>query len=100
LLLAVLAAVAAVFIALQGGWLERFAHRWRRVAAVDAVHHNLALLRYRRHEWLGLVFGSFAFQAISIGVIFQLFVAVSSSTPSRCGLIAAAVGLAAALPFR
>ena len=99
-LLAVLAAVAAVFFALEGGWLERFAHRWRRVAAVDAIHHNLALLRYRRREWLGLAVGSFAFQAISIGVIFLLFIAVSSSaTPSQCALIAAAVGLAAALPI-
>jgi PAS domain S-box-containing protein len=98
-LLVLLAAGAAAFIALQGGWLERFAHRWRRVSAVDAIHHNLALMRHRPREWLGLVMGSFVFQAISIGAIFVLFGAVSNASPSKCALIAAAVGLAAMLPI-
>jgi PAS domain S-box-containing protein len=99
LAVAVIAGIATL-IALEGGWLEGLAERWRRVPGVDALRHNLGLLRNRRGGWLGLVIGSFAFQLVSIGVIFLLFGALSvNATPSQCALIAAVVGLAAALPI-
>jgi uncharacterized protein (TIRG00374 family) len=87
-------------IALQGGWLQRLAHRWRGIPALDAVQYNIGLLRSRQGEWLGLIAGSFAFQLVSIGVIFLLLNGLgANATPSQCALIAAAVGVAAALPI-
>jgi uncharacterized protein (TIRG00374 family) len=88
------------FIALQRGWLQRLAHRWQGIPALNSVHHNIGLLRSRQGEWLGLIAGSFAFQLVSIGVIFLLLNGLgANATPSQCALIAAAVGVAAALPI-
>lgn len=80
--------------------MERFASRWRRLPTLDALQYNIDLLRGRRGEWLGLIVGSFSFQLVSIGAIFLLFSAVATNaTPSQCALIAAAIGVAAALPI-
>lgn len=91
---------ATVFVAFKRGWLRGVIRRGHRVSAADAVLHSIGLLRNQRDNWLALIALSFAFQMISIGVVFALFRDITPDvTLAHCALITAMVGIAAAAPI-
>jgi dihydroflavonol-4-reductase len=97
---AALALTTIAVLALRSDWTRRITLRWHSVPAVRTLHHNLGLLQTHPREWSGLILGSFAFQLLSIGIIFVLFGALgTNATPAQCAVIAAMVGLAASLPI-
>jgi PAS domain S-box-containing protein len=97
---AALALSTIAVLALRSDWIRRTSLRWHSVPAVRALHHNLGLLQTHPREWSGLILGSFAFQLLSIGILFVLFGALgTNATPAQCAVIAAMVGLAASLPI-
>lgn len=102
LMVAGLGALAAMFVlfAIRHGWVDRLAHRWRHLYAVEAFLHSIDLLRRHPDHWLPLIAISFAFQIVSIGVIFVLYHDINATiTIPQCALIAAMVGLSAIMPI-
>ncbi|MET0985548.1 MAG: lysylphosphatidylglycerol synthase domain-containing protein [Steroidobacteraceae bacterium] len=89
-----------VLFAIRHGWVDRLAHRWRHLYAVDAFLHSVDLLRRHPDHWPPLIGLSFAFQIVSIGVIFVLYHDINATiTIPQCALIAAMVGLSAIMPI-
>ena len=90
----------AVLGALFAGWLRGLVERFTHLKAVDALLHNAGRLARARRGWIEQVVISFAFQAISIGIVYWLFSITGESVGFwECALITAAVGLAAFLPL-
>jgi uncharacterized protein (TIRG00374 family) len=89
-----------IVIALERGWFRRGTAKWQRLRVVDAIHHNIGLLRHRGREWMSIFSASLLFQCISIGVVFTLFsVLGSQATFAQCALITAVVGVSTLIPF-
>jgi uncharacterized membrane protein YbhN (UPF0104 family) len=100
ILLAFTGAGALAVLLLERGWLYGLSERWQKLRAVNAIHHDLGLLRDHHREWLALFAGSVLFQANSIGIVFLLFTAADTDASlAHAALITAAVGFAAAVPI-
>jgi PAS domain S-box-containing protein len=73
---------------------------WEGSAVLNRIRHAMGLLHNRTGQWSALLAASIAFQAISIAIIFALFAGLDANVgPAECALIAAMVGVAAALPL-
>lgn len=91
--LALLAAVAA-------GGLSRLSSRALESGKLQALAHNLELLRNAGGRWIPLLSISLLFQAIAVLYIYALFQSLGSPVSvASCALIAAVAGLASILPL-
>lgn len=86
--------------ALYAGWFRGLTERLKHLKAVDAILHNLGRLATARRGWVEQALMSFFFQAISIGIVYWLFMHTGEPLGYwECALITAAAGLAAFLPL-
>src|SRR5690606_6034156 len=94
------ATAVLLLYAVRRGWLKPLTNRLRHLAVFDAVDHNFNRLARARGEWAYLIALSFAFQCVSILIVYWLFQQAGQSVPlAHCALITAAAGVVAVLPL-
>lgn len=99
-LLIVMVAALLATLAARSAVVRQWLQARRQSVVLDAVLKSLSHLRGRADHWLMLTALSFVFQSISISVIYLLFRDVGTEVSwLHCALIAALVGVAAALPI-